>query len=139
MWLVRGSLKNPYLITVVALLFLVAGLVSVAHSRGHSASVQEPRRPGADVLQRHAGSAIDRNITTRMALVRAGDGRRQVESKSMVGVSIVRLIFRDDIDPAAALTEVNSLSLSTLKTLPPGTLPPIVRPFDPTATCRCAS
>ena len=58
----------------------------------------------------------------------------KVESKSMAGVSIVRLYFRDDIDPAAALTEVNSLALSTLQTLPPGTLPPIVRPFDPTAT-----
>jgi multidrug efflux pump subunit AcrB len=80
-------------------------------------------------------SAIDRNITTRMERwCGQATGVVKVESKSMVGISIVRLYFRDDIDPAAALTEVNSLALSTLKTLPPGTLPPIVRPFDPTAT-----
>jgi multidrug efflux pump subunit AcrB len=60
-------------------------------------------------------------------------GAVKVESKSMVGIGIVRIYFRDDIDPAAALTAVNSLALSTLKTLPSGTLPPIVRPFDPTA------
>src|SRR5262249_19591657 len=42
--------------------------------------------------------------------------------------------FRDDIDPNGALTQVNSLALGTLPTLPPNTLPPVVLPFDPTGT-----
>jgi multidrug efflux pump subunit AcrB len=136
MWIVRAALQNPYAVSVAALLFLVIGSVSV---------LQVPvdilpafKSPGVLVLTFYNGmpaSAIDRNITTRMERwCGQATGVVKVEAKSMVGVSIVRLLFRDDIDPAAALTEVNSLALSTLKTLPPGTLPPIVRPFDPTAT-----
>ena len=52
----------------------------------------------------------------------------------MPGVSIVRIYFRDDIDPNGALTMTGQLALGTLPTLPPNTLPPVVLPFDPTGT-----
>src|SRR6202030_354131 len=39
-----------------------------------------------------------------------------------------------DIDPNTALTMTNQLAQSTLPTLPPNTLPPVVLPFDPTGT-----
>lgn len=52
----------------------------------------------------------------------------------MVGVSVIRNFFSDDTDPNSALTQVNSLAMSNLRYLPPGTLPPIVLPFDPSAT-----
>ncbi len=55
-------------------------------------------------------------------------------SKSVPGVSVVRVYFRDDIDPNGALTMTGQLALGTLPTLPPNTLPPVVLPFDPTAT-----
>jgi multidrug efflux pump subunit AcrB len=137
---IKLALRNPHAVMVAALLFLVAGAVSL---------VQIPvdilptfKSPGVLVMTFYTGmpaGAIDRNITTRMERwCGQATGVVKVESKSMVGVSIVRLYFRDDIDPAAALTEANSLALSTLKTLPPGTLPPIVRPFDPTATLPLA-
>ncbi|HXG08502.1 MAG TPA: efflux RND transporter permease subunit [Gemmataceae bacterium] len=136
MWLVRLALKNPYAVSVAALMILVAGLVALI--RIPVDILPAFKSPGVLVLTFYNGmpaSAIDRNITTRMERwCGQATGVVKVESKSMVGVSIVRLYFRDDIDPAAALTEVNSLALGTLKTLPPGTLPPIVRPFDPTAT-----
>ncbi len=136
MGLVLFALKNPHAVMVAALLFLVAGAVSM---------LQIPvdilpafKSPGIIVMTFYSGmpaSAIDRTITARMErwCVQA-TGVNKVESKSLTGISIVRLYFRDDIDPAAALAEVNSLALNTLRTLPPGTLPPIVRPFDPTAT-----
>lgn len=136
MGLVRFALKNPHAVMVAALLFLVAGAVSM---------LQIPvdilpafKSPGIIVMTFYSGmpaGAVDRTITSRMErwCVQA-TGVTKVESKSLTGISVVRLFFRDDIDPAAALAEVNSLALNTLRTLPPGTLPPIVRPFDPTAT-----
>jgi multidrug efflux pump subunit AcrB len=136
MWFVKSALKNPYAITVAALVCLVAGTVSVLNVPVDILPVF--RSPGVLVMTFYSGmpaNVIERNITNRMERwCGQATGVQRVESKSMVGVSIVRLYFRDDIDPAAALTEVNSLALSTLPTLPPGTLPPIVRPFDPTAT-----
>ncbi len=136
MWLVKAAFANPYAVVVAALMCCVAGAVAVAQIPVDI--LPAFRSPGVLILTFYNGmpaSAIDRNITTRMERWCAqATGVVKVESKSMVGISIVRLYFRDDVDPAAALTEVNSLALSTLKTLPPGTMPPIVRPFDPTAT-----
>lgn len=138
--MVRSALKNPYAISVAALLFLVAGVVSLTSIPVDI--LPTFKSPGVMVMTFYSGmpaNVIERNITTRMERwCGQATGVNGVESKSMVGVSIVRLYFRDDIDPAAALTEVQSLAMSTLPTLPPGTLPPIVRPFDPTATLPLA-
>lgn len=133
---VRFALRNPYLIIVVALLFVVLGCVSLI--RIPVDILPTFRSPGIIVMTFFSGmpaSSIDRTITARMERwCGQATGVTKVASKSMTGISIVRLYFRDDIEPAAALAEVNSLALNTLRTLPPGTLPPIVRPFDPTAT-----
>src|SRR5258708_15583469 len=52
----------------------------------------------------------------------------------MTGVSIVKDFFRPDVDPNTAMSQVTSLAMSDLFYLPPGTIPPMVMPFDPTAT-----
>ena len=140
MGLVRLALSNPYAVMVAALLFLVAGAVSLAQIPVDI--LPKFKSPGIIVMTFYSGmpaNSIDRTITARMERwCGQATGVTKVESKSMTGISIVRLYFRDDIDPAAALAEVNSLALNTLRTLPPGTLPPIVRPFDPTATLPLA-
>ena len=136
MGLVRLALKNPHLVVVVALLFLVAGVVSLTAIPVDI--LPAFKSPGMIIMTFYSGmpaNAIDKTITSRMERwCSQATGVIKVESKSVTGISIVKLFFRDDVDPAAALAEVNSLALNTLRTLPPGTLPPIVRPFDPTAT-----
>src|SRR5258708_24237993 len=52
----------------------------------------------------------------------------------MTGVSIVKDFFGPDVDPNTAMSQVTSLAMSDLFYLPPGTIPPMVMPFDPTAT-----
>ncbi|HKI21545.1 MAG TPA: efflux RND transporter permease subunit, partial [Isosphaeraceae bacterium] len=61
-------------------------------------------------------------------------GGRRLESRSIVGISIVRDYFRSNVDRSGALTEVNSLAGWEYPTMPPGTLPPVVLPYDPTST-----
>src|SRR5260370_30039592 len=56
------------------------------------------------------------------------------EAKWMVGVSVVKDFFREDVDPNTAMSKVTSLARSDLFYLPPGTIPPMVMPFYPTAT-----
>ncbi len=51
----------------------------------------------------------------------------------MMGVSIVKNYFRDDIDPNTAFSQVTSYAMSDLYYLPPGTIPPMVMLFDPSA------
>ena len=100
------------------------------------------RTPAVQVLTLYPGMPADimeRDITTRLERwTGQANGIARQESKSMVGVSVLRDFFREDIDPNTAMAQVTSLAMSDLFYLPPGTLPPMVMPFDPTATTPLA-
>src|SRR5262245_29791134 len=136
MWLVKAALGNRYAVSVLALAIVVVGLVAAWMIPVDILPIF--RSPAVQTLTFYTGmpsGVVEMNITngTERAVGQA-DGTSLQESKSMVGVSIVRNYFRDDVNPNTALTQVNSLALANLRYLPPGTLPPIVLPFDPTAT-----
>ncbi len=61
-------------------------------------------------------------------------GTARQESRTILGASIVRNYYRSGTDPNGAITQVNSLASATIPNLPPGTLPPVILPFDPTST-----
>jgi multidrug efflux pump subunit AcrB len=136
MWLIKASLKNPYMVATLCLMILALGIVACMRIPVDILPVF--KAPAVQVITYFQGmpaSSIEKTITNRVERwVNQAPGAAKVESKSVVGVSIVKIFFRDDVDPNAALTMSNSLALSTLPTLPPNTLPPVVLPFDPTAT-----
>jgi multidrug efflux pump subunit AcrB len=96
------------------------------------------KAPAVQVLTYYAGMPADyveKTITNRIERwVTQAPGVEKIESKSVPGVSVVKVYFRDDIDPSSALTLTTSLAQGTLPTLPPNTLPPVTLPFDPTGT-----
>jgi multidrug efflux pump subunit AcrB len=136
MWIVKAALKNPYAVVVLAVMIVVLGVVAVRQIAVDILPVF--KAPAVQVLTYFQGmpaSSIEKTITNRIERwVNQGPGVERVESRSVPGVSVVKLYFRDDIDPNGALTLTNSLALGTLPTLPPNTLPPVVLPFDPTGT-----
>jgi multidrug efflux pump subunit AcrB len=136
MWIVKVALKNPYAVVVFALLILVLGGVAIWNIPVDILPVF--KAPAVQVLTYFQGmpaSSIEKTITNRIERwVDQAPGVREIESKSVPGVSVVRLYFRDDIDSNEALTLTNTLALGTLPTLPPNTLPPVVLKFDPTGT-----
>jgi multidrug efflux pump subunit AcrB len=140
MWIVKASLKNPFAVAVLAAMILVVGAVSLV--RIPKDILPAFKAPAVQVLTNYQGmptASVEKTITNRIERwTNQAAGCQRVESKSTLGVSVVRLYFRDDIDPNGALTQVNSLALGTLPTLPPNTLPPVVYNFDPTATLPCA-
>ncbi|MGH7171673.1 MAG: efflux RND transporter permease subunit [Gemmataceae bacterium] len=94
--------------------------------------------PVVEVVTYYPGmsaSVIEKTITNRIERwVNQAPGAQVVTSRSLAGVSIVRVYFRNDIDPNGALTMTSQLALGTLPTLPPNTLPPVVLPRDPLAS-----
>jgi multidrug efflux pump subunit AcrB len=94
--------------------------------------------PGVQVLTFHPGmpaASVEKEITNRLERwVNQAESIRRIESHTIAGVSIVRVWFHDDVAPAAALVQVNSLALATLPTLPPSTLPPLVIPLNQAGT-----
>jgi multidrug efflux pump subunit AcrB len=134
--LIRGSLKNPYAVTVMALTLVILGAI---------AAMQVPidilpvfKSPAVQVLTFYGGmpaDSIEKDITARMERwTGQANGMLRQESRSIVGASIIRNYFRSDVDPNGALTQVNSLASAAIPNLPPGTLPPVILPFDPTGT-----
>src|SRR5947209_19170868 len=134
--LIRASLRNPYAVTVMALTVLVVGSLSARSIPVDILPVF--KSPAVQVLTFYGGmpaASVEKDITNRMERwVGQANGTSRQESRSIVGASIVRDFFRGDVDPNGALTQVNSLALAAVPNLPPGTLPPVVLPFDPTST-----
>ena len=134
--LIRASLNNPYAVTVFCLTILLMGSLSLFMIPVDILPVF--KSPAVQVLTFYGGmpaTGMEKDITSRMERwVGQANGLSRQESRSIVGASIVRDYFHGDVDPNGALTQVNSLALATIPNLPPGTLPPVVLPFDPTSS-----
>src|SRR5258708_7365438 len=138
--LVRGSLKNPYLVVIGALTVILLGAVAV--SRIPTDILPTFRTPAVQILTLYPGmpaEVMERDITSRLERwTGQANGVARQYSRALTGVSVVRYYFRPDIDPNTAMSQVSSLAISDLYYLPPGTIPPMVMPFRPPATLPVA-
>ncbi|HUY93467.1 MAG TPA: efflux RND transporter permease subunit, partial [Pirellulales bacterium] len=134
--LIRASLRNPYAVTVMVLTLIVLGSLTLSQIPIDILPVF--KSPAVQVLTFYSGmpaSSVEKDITNRMERwTGQAAGTARQESRSIVGASIIRNYYREDIDPNGALTQVASLATAAIPNLPPGTLPPVVLPFDPTST-----
>src|SRR5207244_4921605 len=134
--LIRASLRNPYAVTVFCLTVVGLGLVSVRVIPVDILPVF--KSPAVQVLTFYGGmpaASVEKDITNRMERwTGQSNGMARQESRSIIGASIIRNYYRDGVDPNGALTQVNSLASAAIPNLPPGTLPPVILPFDPTGT-----
>ncbi len=136
MAMIKFAVDNFYAVFVLALLTCVLGVVALLTIPVDI--LPAFNTPAVQVLTYFQGmpsSSVERTITNRLERwVNQAPGVSQLESRSLTGVSVIRATFRDGTNPNTALTLANSLALGALPTLPPNTLPPVVLPFDPTAT-----
>jgi len=134
--MVRGSLKNPHAVIVAALTVVLLG--GVAASRIPTDILPAFTTPAVQVLTLYPGmpaEVVEKDITSRLERwTGQSNGISHQESRSMNGVSIVRDYFRPDIDSNTAMSQVSSLAIADMYYLPPGTIPPMIMPFDPTAS-----
>src|SRR5260370_6458496 len=59
-----------------------------------------------------------------------GSGIDHIESRSLPGVSLIKIYFQPCADGNAAVSNISNLAMANLRRLPPGTLPPVVLKFD---------
>lgn len=134
--MVKSALRNPYAVVVLALAILVIGLTAI--TRLPTDILPTFKTPAVQILTFYPGmpaEVMEKDITTRLERwTGQANGVARQEAKSMVGVSVVKDFFREDVDPNTAMSQVTSLAMSDLYYLPPGTIPPMVMPFDPTAS-----
>lgn len=132
----EAGLKNPYVIVVAALAVVVVGILSV--TRLPADLLPQFKTPAVQIVTFYPGMApelVEGDITSRLERWTGQSvGIEHQESKSILGVSIVKDFFRENISFDTAMTQVTSYAMSDLYYLPPGTVPPMVMPFDPTAS-----
>ena len=136
MGLIKFALKNPYAVIVMALVMAVVGITSYARIPADLLPIF--KTPAVQIITFYPGMpavVMERDIMSRLERwTGQANGIEHQEGKAMIGVSIVKDFFREDIDPNTAMSQVTSLAMSDLFYLPPGTIPPMVMPFDPTAS-----
>jgi HAE1 family hydrophobic/amphiphilic exporter-1 len=81
---------------------------------------------------------VETNITSPLErFFTLASGVDHQESRSMLGVSIIRVFFQPGTSADADVTELSNLALADLKRLPPGTLPPVVLKSDSSSLPVC--
>ncbi|MFP6886586.1 MAG: efflux RND transporter permease subunit [Opitutales bacterium] len=129
-------IKNYYLVAVLVLGIGVLGLVSL--SKLPADLLPQYNTPAVQIVTFYPGMppvVMERDIMSRLERWTGQSvGIEHQEAKAMLGVCIVKDFFREDISLDTAMAQVTSYAMSDMFYLPPGTIPPMVMPFDPTAS-----
>jgi len=135
----RFSIRNPYFIVVCCLVLLVVGVTSLLRM---PVDLFPPiNLPEVVVATFYSGMPpqdIEIDITNPLErFFTLASGIDHMESRSLLGVSIIKIYFQPGTSADADVTEISNLALADLKRLPPGTLPPVVLKFDASSLPVC--
>ena len=135
----RFSIRNPYFIIVVCLALTVIGITSVARMPVDLfPTINLPEVVVATFYSGMPPEDIETDITDPLErFFTMASGIDHMESRSMLGVSIIKLYFQPETSADADVTQISNLALADLKRLPPGTLPPVVLKFDASSLPVC--
>lgn len=81
---------------------------------------------------------IENDITGQFErMFTLASGIEHMESRSLPGVSLIKVYFQAGSNPDSDVTGINNLAMASLRYLPAGTLPPIVLKFDASSLPVC--
>jgi len=126
------SIRNPYLIVVLCLIVTILGTVSASDMPVDMfPSINLPVVAVATFYSGMPPQQIETNITYHLERqFTLASGIDHMESRSLPGVSLIKIFFRSGTDPDTAAASISSLAMSDLKDMPPGTYPPIILKQD---------
>jgi multidrug efflux pump subunit AcrB len=135
----RFSLKYPYLIVVLC---LVIGVVGVSRLMRMPVDLFPAINiPVVVVATFYSGmppEQIENDITGRFErFFTLGSGIDHIESRSLPGVSLIKVFFQPGTNADTAVSNIANLAGAQLRRLPPGTLPPVVLKFDASSLPVC--
>ncbi|MGH9711765.1 MAG: efflux RND transporter permease subunit [Candidatus Acidiferrales bacterium] len=133
------SIRNPYFIVVVCLIVVVVGITSLVRMPVDLfPNIKIPEVVVATFFNGMPPEEIETEITGRFErFFTMGGGIEHMESRSLPGVSIIKIYFQPGTDPDSDVNEISNLAMADLRRLPPGTLPPVVEKFDASSLPVC--
>src|SRR6516165_8326004 len=135
----RFSIRNPHFIVVVCLIVIVIGLVSVVRMPVDLfPTINLPEVVVATFYSGMPPEQIETDITGRFErFFTLGSGIDHMESRSLPGVSLIKIYFQPGTNADSDVTTISNLAMANLRRLPPGTLPPVVLKFDASSLPVC--
>jgi hydrophobic/amphiphilic exporter-1 (mainly G- bacteria), HAE1 family len=135
----KFALAYPYFVIMVCLVVAVVGVTTVG--RMPVDLFPQINIPVVVVATFYAGmppQQIEADITnTFERFFTLGSNIDHIESRSLTGVSLIKIYFQPGTDSDAALSNIANLAMADLRRLPPGTLPPVVLKFDASSLPVC--
>ena len=135
----RFALKFPYLIIVLCLIVMVVGVSSLKKMPVDLfPSINIPVVVVATFYSGMPPEEMEMDITGPFErFFTLGSGIEHIESRSLPGVSLVKIYFQPGTNPDSDQSEIANLAMAQLRRLPPGTLPPVVLKFDASSLPVC--
>ncbi|MGA7852949.1 MAG: efflux RND transporter permease subunit [Candidatus Acidiferrales bacterium] len=135
----KFAIRHPYFIIVVCLFICVLGITSVVQMPVDMfPSINIPVVLVATFYSGMPPQQIEADITdTFERFFTLGSGIDHMESRSMSGVSLIKIYFQPGTDANADVTQVSNLAMADLRRLPQGTLPPVVMKVDASSLPVC--
>ena len=129
MWIVRLALRRPYTFTVMALLIVILGLLTV--SRMAKDIFPSIDIPVVSVLWTYNGltpEEMEKRIVTisERAMTTTVNDIEHIESQSLAGVGVIKVFFQPRASVDAAVAQVTAINQTILRLMPTGTTPPLV-------------
>jgi HAE1 family hydrophobic/amphiphilic exporter-1 len=133
------SLKHPYFVIVLCLFICVLGLTSVVQMPVDMfPPINIPVVLVATFYNGMPPEQIEADITdTFERFFTLGSNIDHMESRSMAGVSLIKIYFQPGTDANADVTNISNLAMADLRRLPEGTLPPVVMKVDASSLPVC--
>jgi len=129
MWIVALALRRPYTFTVMAIMIVLLGIVTISRmATDIFPSIDIPvvsviwGYPGVapEEMEKRFCSLSERAMTTTVNNI------EHIESQSYTGVSVVKVFFHEGANVEAAVAQVTAICQTILKQMPVGTTPPLI-------------
>jgi multidrug efflux pump subunit AcrB len=133
------AVRHPYLIIVVCLFVVVLGVTSLARMPVDMfPPIKIPVVLAATFYNGMPPQQIEADITDvfERFFTLAG-GVDHMESRSLPGVSLIKVYFQPGTDADADVTQISNLALAVMRRLPQGTQPPVVLKVDASSLPVC--
>ena len=124
----RFAIRLPYLIIVICLITCVVGVTSLVRMPVDLfPPIKIPVVVVATFFHGMPPEQIENDITGRFErFFTLASGVDHMESRSLPGVSLIKVYFQPGFNADSAVTSIANLAMADLRQLPPGTLPPVV-------------
>lgn len=134
------AIKYPFFILMVCLMVVVVGTVAILRMPVDLfPRVDIPVVVVATFYSGMPPQQIESDITNSYErFFTLGSNIDHIESRSMSGVSLIKIYFQPGTDANAAVSNISNLAMANLRRLPPGTLPPSSSVLT-LPICPCAS